>query len=127
MGHSQGVYRAASLQLRRLPRDLAPALPLTQRVELRLAFSETLSVGRVDKEDNTVNLGEVVAPETTGLHVSTKVIGGETDVADCELLRGGVEGGLESREAVVLEHVKESLGNVSGKQQGSAGECEEGR
>lgn len=87
-----------------------PIHALTQRVKLGLALSKTLSVGRVDEEDNAVDLGEVVTPETTRLQMSTEVVGREADVADRELLRSRVERRLESGKAVVLEHVKESLG-----------------
>lgn len=86
-----------------------PGRSLTKRVELRLALGEALDVSGIDEEDNAVNLGEVLAPQATSLHVSTEVVGGEADVADSELLRGGVQGRLEGSETVVLEHVKESL------------------
>lgn len=82
---------------------------LTKRVELGLALGEALNVGGVDEEDDSVNLGEVLAPQATGLHVSTEVVGGEANVADSELLRGGVKGRLEGGETVILEHVKEGL------------------
>lgn len=86
-----------------------PQVKLTERVELGLALGEALNVGGVDEEDNAVNLGEVLAPQATGLHVSTEVVGGEANVADSELLRGGVKGRLEGGETVILEHVKEGL------------------
>ena len=35
-----------------------------QGVELRFRLGEALKVGAVDEEDDAVNLGEVVAPET---------------------------------------------------------------
>lgn len=93
-------------------RALAGLAALTQRVELSLALAETLDIRRVDEEDDAVDLGEVVAPETAGLHVSAEVVGREADVADRELLRRRVERGLERREAVVLEHVEEGLALV---------------
>ena len=44
-------------------RNLRELLDGEQRVELRLGFGEPLEVCSVDKEDNAVDLREVVAPE----------------------------------------------------------------
>lgn len=50
----------------------------------------------------------VVTPETAGLRVTAQVEGCELDVANGELLGGGVEGGLQDGYTVVLEHVQEA-------------------
>lgn len=47
-------------------RNFSELLDGEQRVELGFRLGETLVVGGVDQEDDTVDLGEVVAPETTG-------------------------------------------------------------
>ena len=47
-------------------RYLSKLLDAEESVKLGLAFRETLDVRTVNKEDDTVNLGKVVAPEATG-------------------------------------------------------------
>jgi hypothetical protein len=47
-------------------RHLGELLDGEQAVELGLALRETLEVGGVDEEDDTVDLGEVITPETAG-------------------------------------------------------------
>ena len=47
-------------------RYLSKLLDAEESVKLSLAFRETLDVRTVNKEDDTVNLGKVVAPEATG-------------------------------------------------------------
>lgn len=39
--------------------------------------------------------------------MASEVIGGELDVADSKLLRGGMQSGLQCGKTVVLEHVQE--------------------
>lgn len=46
--------------------NLGEFLDGEQCIKLGLRFSETFVVSRVDQEDDTVDLGEVVAPEATG-------------------------------------------------------------
>jgi hypothetical protein len=55
-------------------------------VELGLGLTESLVVLGVDKEDDTVDLGEVVAPDTSGLLMATKIESGEADVTNSKLL-----------------------------------------
>ena len=43
--------------------DLRELLNRQEGVELRLGLGEPFKIGAVDKEDDTVDLGEVVAPE----------------------------------------------------------------
>lgn len=45
-------------------RNLREFLDGEEGVEFGLGFGEAFKVGRVDEEDDTVNLGEVVAPES---------------------------------------------------------------
>jgi hypothetical protein len=47
--------------------DLRKLLNSKKGIKLCLGLGETLKVSAVDKEDNTVNLREVVAPKSTGL------------------------------------------------------------
>lgn len=47
-------------------RDLGQLLHLEQRVQLGLRFGESLVVLGVDEEDDSVDLGEVVSPQTAG-------------------------------------------------------------
>ena len=44
--------------------DLGEFLDGQERVELSLGLGESLNVDAVDEEDDAVNLGEVVPPET---------------------------------------------------------------
>jgi hypothetical protein len=46
--------------------NLAKLLDREKRVKLRLGLRETLKVGRVNEENDTVDLGEVVPPEAAG-------------------------------------------------------------
>jgi hypothetical protein len=71
-------------------------------VELSLGLSESLVVLGVDKEDDTVNLGEVVAPDTSGLLMTTQIESGEANVSNSKLLRCGVKSGLENGNTIVL-------------------------
>lgn len=73
-------------------------------VELSLGLREALVVLCVDEEDDSVNLGGVVAPDTAGcgklvwvgtgkawertLLVTAEIEGGETDIANGEFLGG---------------------------------------
>lgn len=83
-----------------------------ESIQLSLGLQETLAVLAINQEDNAVDFGEVILPDTAGLLMSTEIKGSEFDVGDRELLRGGVESGLESGQTVVLQHVKQ--GGLSG-------------
>jgi hypothetical protein len=48
-------------------------------VELGLGLTESLVVLGVDKEDDTVDLGEVVAPDTSGCWLLDKYVESERD------------------------------------------------
>lgn len=93
-------------------RDLAQLLDREEGVEFGFRLVEAFRVLGVDEKDDAVDLGEVVLPEPARLLVPSEVVSREFDVADREFFRGRVQGGLEGREAVVLEHVQE--GRLSG-------------
>lgn len=88
-------------------RHLLQLLHGQEGVELGLGLGEALVVLRVDEEDDAVDLGEVILPESSCLLVTAQVKGREADVADSELLGGRVERRLKDRDAVVLEHVQQ--------------------
>jgi hypothetical protein len=98
--------------------SLAQVLHAEQRIELGLALSEALGVLGVDEEDDAADLGEVVLPQAAGLLVAAEIEGGEAAAADGELFGCRVQGGLEDCDAVVLEHVEELEGVVSGWMKG---------
>ena len=62
------AHRAGSVDLvaEDEERDLCELLDAQERIELCLALREALYVGAIDKEDDTVDLGEVVAPQPAG-------------------------------------------------------------
>jgi hypothetical protein len=87
-------------------RHLCQFLNGEELVELRLALRESLEVGTINEEDNTVDLREVVAPETTSyidslsvvrwrkardprltLQVTTEIVGRELYIANSKFLR----------------------------------------
>ncbi|KAI6890095.1 Small COPII coat GTPase [Hortaea werneckii] len=86
---------------------LLQLLHAQQGVQLSLALNESLRVLGIDQEHDAGDFGEVVLPQATGLLVSAEIEGGEAAGADGKLFGGGVEGGLEDGNAVVLEHVEE--------------------
>lgn len=88
-------------------RGLLQLLHAQQGIQLGLALDEPLRVLGVDQEHNAGDFGEVVLPQATGLLVPAEIEGGEAAGADGKLFGGGVEGGLEDGDAVVLEHVEE--------------------
>ena len=98
--------------------SLAQVLHAEQRIELGLALGEALGVLGIDEEDDAADLGEVVLPQAAGLLVTAEIEGGEAAAADGELFGCRVEGGLEDCDAVVLEHVEELEGVVSGRAEG---------
>lgn len=98
--------------------SLAQVLHAEQRIELGLALGEALGVLGVNEEDDTADLGEVVLPQAAGLLVAAEIEGGEAAAADGELFGCRVEGGLEDCDAVVLEHMEELEGVVSGWAEG---------
>lgn len=57
--------RCVDLVTENKERNLGEFLDRKKSIQFRLGFGETFKVGRVDKEDDTVDLGEVVTPETT--------------------------------------------------------------
>ena len=46
-------------------RNLGELLNGEESIELRLGFGEPLKVGRVDEEDDAIDLREVIAPKAT--------------------------------------------------------------
>lgn len=88
-------------------RDLAQLFDGEEGVEFGFRLVEAFRVLGVDEKDDAVDLGEVVLPEAARLLVPSEVVRRELDVADREFFRGRVQGRLEGREAVVLEHVEE--------------------
>ena len=86
-------------------RNLGELLDGEEGIKLRLGFREPLKVGTVDKEDDPVDLGEVVPPEAARcsrqvsyragtrrfarrtLLVTAQVVRRELHVANSELLR----------------------------------------
>lgn len=67
--------------------DLGELLDGKEGVKLCACLCESLVVLSVDKEDDAVNLGEVVLPKTTSLLVTSKIICGELDLTDSKLFR----------------------------------------
>lgn len=62
-------------------------LKLTQRVQLCLALRKSLRIRCINQKHNPVHLGEIVAPQSTGLHVATEVISRELDITDRQFFR----------------------------------------
>jgi hypothetical protein len=73
-----------------------------KRIKLGLAFWQALVVLGVDEEDDAADFWKIVFPETARLLMAAEVEGGEAAVADGEFFGGGMEGGLENSDAVVL-------------------------
>lgn len=56
-------------------------------IKLSFRLGQTAKILRVDKEDDAGSIREVISPKATGLDVTAKVIGGETNITNTELLR----------------------------------------
>lgn len=46
--------------------DVGEGIPVQEEIEFVLGLRESLGVDGVDQEDNTVDLGEVISPDTAG-------------------------------------------------------------
>lgn len=87
--------------------NLGKLLHRQEGVELGLGLGESLVVLGVDEEDDTVDVGEVISPDTTGLLVTTQIKGVESNIANGKLLRSRVKSRLQDSNSVVLQHVKQ--------------------
>lgn len=57
-------------------------------IKFSLGFGKTGKVLGIHEEDNSSSIRKVILPETTGLYVTTEIVGGEAYIADTKLLRG---------------------------------------
>ena len=69
-------------------RHFGKLLDPEQCIEFGLRLGEALKVGGVDEEDDAGDLGEIIAPETSSLCVTSQIKGCELDVSDGEFFRG---------------------------------------
>lgn len=68
-------------------------------LQLLSGLVEAVAVSGINHENNSVNLGEVILPDTAGLLVASEIVGLESDTSDHELLKLRVSSGL------VLHHL----------------------
>ena len=55
-------------------------------IQFPLGFKESLLICRIDQENNCVNFGEIISPDSSRLLVSSEIKGFEPDVSHHELL-----------------------------------------
>ncbi|KAI0561280.1 small GTP-binding protein Sar1 [Gracilaria domingensis] len=88
-------------------RDVGQHLIADEPVQLVLDLREALPVDGVHQEHDAVHLCVVVAPNLARGGVAAQVEGAEADVADHDLLGGGLLRGDVLRDAIVAQHVHE--------------------
>lgn len=66
------TYSTGSINLvtKNEERNLGEFLDRKKGVQFRFGFRETFKVGRVDEEDNTVDLREVITPESASCEIA---------------------------------------------------------
>jgi hypothetical protein len=72
-----------------------------------LRGNKPVGVASVNEEHYGIDSREVVLPDSSRLVMATEVKGGESHVANGQLLRRGMQGGDVLRQPVILEHMQQ--------------------
>mmetsp|Transcript_27477 Transcript_27477/g.64115 ORF Transcript_27477/g.64115 Transcript_27477/m.64115 type:complete len:233 (-) Transcript_27477:21-719(-) len=78
-----------------------------QPAQLLTCLREAGPVGRINKENDSIDVGQVVRPNTAGGLVASQVEGAEANAVDDQLLVVRVQRWLVAAQAVVLQHLEE--------------------
>merc|ERR1740130_321027 len=94
-------------------RHIGKRLLVQQATQLLSGLLKSGSVSGIHDEDNTIHCCEIILPDATSGLVAAQVVSAEADVLNHELLSVRVQGRLQLRHPVVLQHVQQgSLASI---------------